>query len=173
MDRLFRRSWFGLSLLVTSAILLGACARSGAAMQGARPLLAQADNALLPPPASAAEVRSRPVTIDRSQLLDEHGSPLPVDGSRRITLNLFPDVSYTGILEQVQQDGGTITWMGRLDGVPNGQFSIVWTAGVFAGHFASPAGICELSNVRGDLYRVIQIDQHKLPGEGEATPLDI
>jgi hypothetical protein len=48
--------------------------------------------------------------------------------------------------------------------VENSYFTLVYTSGVFMGHFGSPLGIYEAVIVEDDLYRVIQIDQTKFPG---------
>ena len=41
---------------------------------------------------------------------------------------------------------------------------MVYTGGVFIGHFASPLEVYEVSLVQDDLYRVILIDQSKFQG---------
>jgi len=116
------------------------------------------------PPTGMEIARARWVKIESTLLLDAQGKPLKLPPSTEITLNLFPDTTYTGVIEQVQQEGGGYAWVGHLKGVDNSTVLIVYTAGVFMGHFASPRGVYEVSNAGGDLYRVIQIDQSKLPG---------
>lgn len=105
--------------------------------------------------------RYRFVKIDLSQLLDDTGQSLDV---KRIVFNLFPDVVYTGVIEQVEQSGDTVSWSGYLEEVENSYFTLVYTSGVFMGHFGSPVGVYEAVIVEDDLYRVIQIDQTKFPG---------
>lgn len=105
--------------------------------------------------------RSRFVKVDLSQLLDEAGKPLNI---REIVFNLFPDVIYTGVIEQVEQSGDTVSWSGYLEGVEYSTFTLVYTSGVFMGHFGSPLGTYETVIVEDDLYRVIEIDQTKFPG---------
>jgi hypothetical protein len=41
---------------------------------------------------------------------------------------------------------------------------MIITEGIFIAKIASPEGVYEVSNIRGDLYRVILINQEKLPG---------
>jgi hypothetical protein len=105
--------------------------------------------------------RYRFVKVDLSRLLDDTGQFLDV---KRIVFNLFPDAVYTGVIEQVEQSGDTVSWSGYLEDVENSYFTLVYTSGVFMGHFGSPLGIYETVIVEDDLYRVIQIDQTKFPG---------
>jgi hypothetical protein len=83
---------------------------------------------------------------------------------KEITLNLFPDVVYTGVIQQTEVSGDSISWSGILKDVGKSYFTMVYTSGAFMGHFASPLGICEAVYVEDDLYRVIMIDQSKFPG---------
>lgn len=112
-------------------------------------------------PAEPHITRWRPVKIDLGQLLDDTGQARNV---KEITFNLFSDVVYTGVIEQVEQSGDSYTWSGYLQSVENSYFTMVYTSGVFMGHFASPLGVFEAVYVEGDLYRVIEIDQTKFPG---------
>jgi hypothetical protein len=105
--------------------------------------------------------RSRFVKVDLKLLLDESGESREVE---KIVFNLFPDVVYTGLIEQVERSGDSYSWSGYLQGVENSYFTLVYTSGVFMGHFGSPQGIYEAVVVEDDVYRVIQIDQTKFPG---------
>jgi hypothetical protein len=108
--------------------------------------------------------RSRFVKINVPLLLGSNGQALPLPANAEIPLNLFPDVAYTGVIGQIQQDGDGYSWVGHLKDVATSSMTIVYTAGVFAGNFASPAGVYEVSNVGGDLYEIIQIDQSPFQG---------
>jgi len=105
-------------------------------------------------------VRSRFVKINTELLLDNAGQAREVD---EITLNLFPDVTYVGVIDQVEQNGDGYTWVGTLKGVENSSLFIVFAGGVFIVHVASPEGVYEASNRGGDLYQIIMIP----PGGGQ------
>jgi hypothetical protein len=122
-----------------------------------------------PPPHT---VRSRLVKLNLSLLLDANGQPRNLAPNSELALNLFPDVTYTGVIEDVQQEGDGYRWAGHLKDVENSQMYLVYTAGVFIGHFASPAGVYEVSNVGGDLYRIVIIDQSQFQGGDEPTPIN-
>jgi hypothetical protein len=105
-------------------------------------------------------VRMRFVKVDLNQLLDESGKPREV---KEVSFNLFPDVVYTGVIEETKVSGDNVTWSGILKDVENSYFTMVFTSGVFMGHFGSPQGIYEVIYWE-DLYWVVMIDQSKLPG---------
>jgi hypothetical protein len=114
--------------------------------------------------------RSRLVTINWAILLDEGGNPRSLSAGTELTFNLFSDVTYTGVVQDFQREGDGSTWTGVLQGVENSYFYIVYTADVLIGHFASPAGVYEVSNVGEDLYEIIQVDQGDLEGGEPPTP---
>ena len=114
--------------------------------------------------ASPSVARHRFSGINLALLLDATGEPLSIATPIQLQLNLFPDVIYTGVITQVTQDESGITWTGYLDDVEYSALTLVYTAGVFIMHAASPIGTYEVTNVGGELYRIVQIDQTQLPG---------
>lgn len=115
----------------------------------------------VPAPVGPQIIRWRAVTLNLGVLLDESGQARELS---EITVNLFPDVTYTGIIEEVNVEGDGYTWIGHLKDVELSAFYIVYTSGVFIGHFASPLGIYEVSIAKDEVYRIIQIDQNRFPG---------
>jgi len=115
-------------------------------------------------PAAAYVARSRVVKINIPLLLDENGQARALTG-KEITLNLFPDVNYTGVIERVEENGDSNTWIGYLQDVEFSALTIILTEGVFIAKIASPDGVYEVSSIGGDLYRVILINQENLGGE--------
>ena len=116
------------------------------------------------PTPSPSVSRSRFVKINVPLLLSSNGQALPLPANAEIVLNLFPDVVYTGVVEQIQQEGDGYSWVGHLKGLDTSTMTIVYTAGVFAGNFASPAGVYEVSHLSGDLYQVIAVNQSPFQG---------
>lgn len=112
-------------------------------------------------PEEAHIVRQRFVTVRMELLLDGNGEARDV---KELSINLFPDVIYTAVVEEVLQEGDSFSWSGFLEGVEYSYFTMVYTSGVYMGHFASPEGIYEVVVVEGDLYRVVMIDQTKFQG---------
>jgi hypothetical protein len=105
--------------------------------------------------------RARFVTIDREMLLYESGHARGVKG---IVFNLFPDVIYRGVIQEIDQTGDEVIWSGYIQDVEYGYFTLVFTSGVFMGHFGGSRGIYEVVFEDESLYRVIEIDQTKFPG---------
>jgi len=116
-------------------------------------------------------VRSRVVKINFPMLLDEIGRARELTGST-VTLNLFPDVVYTGVIEQVEENGDSYTWTGQLKGVEFSGLIMILTEGVFIAKIASPDGVYEVSNIGEDLYRIILINQENLPGGEDAIDVN-
>ena len=125
---------------------------------------------------SAALVRSRYVHVNMGLLLGSSGAAHTASDLPEVALNLFPDVNYTGLVDQVQKaDVDSTSWSGRLSGVDGGYFYLVESSGVLIAHVASTQGIYEVSSVGDDLYRVAQLEQSKLldePNDGRDIPTD-
>ena len=130
-------------------------------------IAAESPGALAPPSHAA---RSRVVKLNLALLLDEHGQARDLPAEAEIGLNLFPDAVYVGVIEELQRQGDSYSWVGRLKDVDYSQMFLVYTAGVFIGHFASPAGVFEVSIVGDDLYQIVEVDQAGL--EGGEEPID-
>ena len=115
-------------------------------------------------PTDVHNARSRYVKLNRALLLDQTNQPLNLPAGTEITINFFPDVTYTGVIEKVSDEGGVISWVGNLKNVEYSYFTIIYTSDVFIGNFGSPAGVYEVSHVSGDLYQVIAVDQSPFQG---------
>lgn len=115
------------------------------------------------PPAPGA-TRSRVVKLNLPLLLNASGQPRRLPAGQEIVLNLFPDVIYTAVIQDVEVQGDGGTWVGVLKDVEYSSVMMVYTSGVFLGHFASPAGVYEASGIGDDLYRIDLINQGALPG---------
>jgi len=118
-------------------------------------------DAVLAAPTDRHIERWRAVKINLALLIDDAGQARDL---KEFTINLFPDVTYVGVIEQVEQAGDVYSWTGSIKGVEYSYFTMVYTSGAFMGHFASPLGVYEAAYAREDVYRVIQIDQSKFPG---------
>jgi hypothetical protein len=101
-----------------------------------------------PPPERSAGVRSRYVRVDLGRIVSADGQRL----TDRLTLNLFDDVTYTAIRKETTWLGaGRFTWVGALEGLPEGEITISVEAGVLA------AGIA----AGGDFYRVRSVGEQR------------
>lgn len=108
--------------------------------------------------------RSRFVYINRDLLLGSDERILNLEPGTLVTINLFPDVNFTGVIERLEQNGpDSHSLVGHLQEIDYSSMYIVFTGGVFLMHFASPMGVYEVQQVQDDLYRVVQVDQAKSP----------
>ncbi len=119
----------------------------------ARPALARPNESFV--------VRSRYVFVNTGALFGDNGKPLGSKQLPQITLNLFSNTSYTGVVTSAYMDRWASYWIGRLKGVANGYFYLTVADGAFIAHIASPRGVYEVSWAGDGLYKVIQIDQSK------------
>ncbi len=119
-------------------------------------------------PGEAQIMRERFVTVNTASLFDASGKQLGKASLPEITLNLFPDVTYTGVVTRAFTDRWGSYWSGRLRGVEGGYFYLTVVEGTFMAHVASALGVYEVSLAEGDIYRTIQIDQSKFKDHDDA-----
>ena len=122
-------------------------------------------------------VRTGPLSLDAGQLtaignsLDSAGG-VSGQSSLTITLNLFDDATYTGIIEHVETtDSGYAAW-GSVEGVPLGTVTLVVNGDVIAGTVRSPLGVYDIGMVSDGSYIVSEIDESKLPRPAEPPGAD-
>jgi hypothetical protein len=123
-------------------------------------------------PNASYMAHSRFVSVNVGMLFDASGKPLDKQSLPEIALNLFPDVSYTGVVTRAWQDNWGDYWTGRLNGVQGGYFYLTVVDGAFMAHVASGLGVYEVSFAGDNLYRAIQIDQSKFVDHDPAAKFD-
>ena len=161
----------GLMLVLVVSFMSG----SAPAVHAQAPALFAASAAADAAPAAQAAfvMRSRLVTVNTG-LLVQNGRALDANMVQEVGLNLFPDVSYTGVVASLTNyDADTHSWTGTLKGFPGSVFYLTTSGGAFMAHVSSIQGTYEVSSAGGDTYRVIQIDQSKFvdePNEGRDIP---
>jgi len=99
--------------------------------------------------------RSRFVTVDVGLL----------SVNTEIVLNLFPDVSFIGVVGNVEQNGQNSTsWIGHLKDVELSNFVLVEADHIFTATISSPEGVYQVKQAEASIYEIQQIDPSKLPG---------
>ena len=157
-----------LGLIVVLSLMMGSGLPIAQAQEGgATELFSDAGNADMALDSRAEVIRSRLVNVNFRLLLAPEGQALDAGVNPEVTLNLFPDATFTGVVERVEQNfSGGRSWTGRLK-EREGYFHLVASEETFIAHVASKAGIYEVSQAGESLYRVIQLDQSQL---GEDAP---
>ncbi len=127
-------------------------------------------------PSDSITLRRRLVGIDFAQL-----SP-PVDAgvdvaaaaaatSGVLTLNLFDDASFTGLVESVAPTfSGGYSLAGPLAGVEMGTMTLVVNGDVVAGTVRTPEATYRIRPAGGGLHAVSEVDLSRLPPLGEPIP---
>ena len=96
-------------------------------------------------------------TIARSRLAKIN---VLFEQSKNVRINLFDDARYMGVIDSTYQDDLGTVWLGHFSGVEYSYFTIMKVGILYIGNFGSPAGVYEVSNVKGNLYRIIQIEEN-------------
>ena len=118
---------------------------------------------------------SRLVGIDFGQLAQVTKPPIsPKDPAtaksstyQTLVLNLFDDVVFTGIVEDVEATSAGHALRGRLDGVGLGTFTLVVNGRVVIGTVRTPDAVYTIRTAGDGTYVIRQIDESSLPPLGE------
>jgi Metallo-peptidase family M12/Domain of Unknown Function (DUF1080) len=162
-----------LALVVIATLAFGGL--SAVQAQGVPPSMfgaAGIDKPFAARPGESFVSRGRFVSVNVNMLFDSGGKQLDMGSLPEITLNLFPDVNYTGAVTRAWQDQWGSYWSGQLKDVEGGYFYLTVADGVFMAHVASPLGVYEVSLADGTLYKAIQIDQSKFIDHDPAAKFD-
>ena len=88
-----------------------------------------------------------------------------------LTLNLFDDASFTGLVEQVAPTfSGGYSLSGRLAGIEMGTMTLVVNGDVVAGTVRTPETTYRIRPAGGGLHAVSEVDLARLPPLGEPIP---
>ena len=113
-------------------------------------------------------LRSRVVRIDFGALTAARRDVGRETTSPTLTLNLFDEVVFSGIVERTAPTfSGGYVLRGRLDGVALGTFTLVVNGEMVAGTVLTPQATYRIRSAGGSLHAIRQIDPATLPPEGE------
>ena len=122
-------------------------------------------------------LRRRVVAIDFGQLTPPADAAAAVPGraeaapSGVLTLNLFDDASFTGLVESVAPTfSGGYSLAGPLAGVEMGTMTLVVNGDVVAGTVRTPEATYRIRPAGGGLHAVTEVDLSRLPPLGEPIP---
>ena len=122
----------------------------------------------------ALTLRRRLVSIDFGQLtpaVDAATAGVAAGPSGVLSLNLFDDASFTGLVERTAPTfSGGYSLSGRLAGVEMGTVTLVVNGDVVAGTVRTPEATYRIRSVGGGLHAVSQVDLSQLPPLGEPIP---
>ena len=149
--------------LVVRSLFLSLCVLGSAAS-------AQTPAFIAPSPTQVP--RALEPRILRERLVDLNPSLLGAP-AERLRLDLFPDVSYTAVLDRFTRNASGGTWTGRLAGVPLSSVVFAAVDGALAGHVSSPLGEFVLARDGAGGYVIQQIAPDSRPqGDDAVLPLE-
>ena len=162
--------------LLTALAVSGAAGQPGGLFREVAPAAAVAG-----PDLSAVSdsitLRRRLVAIDFGQLTPPADTAAAVPGgalaapSGVLTLNLFDDASFTGLVESVAPTfSGGYSLAGPLAGVELGTMTLVVNGDVVAGTVRTPEATYRIRPAGGGLHAVSEVDLSRLPPLGEPIP---
>ena len=158
-------------LAPTTLIVLAMVAGEGIALQAQQErgiFLAPGTSAEAAPVPGVTMLRSRLTLIDL-ELLAEARAAAELDTTPpTLTLNLFDDVVFSGIVELIEPTlSGGYALSGHLDGVELGTMTLVVNGEVVAGSVRTPDSTYRIRPVGGGRHAIEQIDSRSLPEGGE------
>lgn len=110
-------------------------------------------------------LRSRLVAVDFNQLtMADSGASSP-----SLALNLFPDASFTVVIDKIRRNSsGSLSWIGRLQGIPLSSVTLVVSGNMLVGNISMIGSMYQIRHFSdGGVHVIHQIDQSKLPPDGE------
>ena len=108
---------------------------------------------------SPAVLRSRLVSIQRQLLppTDSRGSA-DVQVPTKLTLNLFEDTVLTAVLERLEAGFAGLAWIGRLDGIPGSEVTLVYNEDSLSGSVTFDSASYQIRPLDESLYVIREID---------------
>ena len=116
-------------------------------------------------------IRSQYIYVNFELLTNGEEQAQSGNFQHEIELNLFPDVSYIGVIDKIERNDDSTSWIGTIKDKELSYFYLIVSEGTFTAHIASPDGVYEVSLVSDSLYRVIQIDQSMLPDGNDSQEI--
>lgn len=110
--------------------------------------------------------RGRVVTINFNLLYSNMTEgKYPDKVAKRVGLNLFEEIFYTAVLDQVDTDiNGVITLVGHIEGVEHSEVTLSIVDNILSGSITMPDGeIYQILFLRESFHAIYQIDQSAYP----------
>ena len=117
-------------------------------------------------------MRRRLVKIDFEMLREARAAATRRGGvSATLTLNLFGDAEFTGIVERAEATASGYALLGRIRGVELGTMALVINGEVVAGTVRTPGATYRIRSDGKGTFAISQVDLSKLPRGAEPVKL--
>ena len=108
---------------------------------------------------SPAVLRSRLVSIQWQLLSRADGlGTADVQPPTKLTLNLFGDTLFTAVLERLEAGFAGLAWIGRLDGIPGSEVTLVYNEDSLSGSVTFDNASFQIRPMDESLYVIREID---------------
>lgn len=154
--------------VIAMTLITGACTTPPAGSSPAETGITQVKEKplfipLAPQPAASSTAlrdkqvtRWRPVKIDYSLL---------AAAPQTITLNLFDDVKFIAQADQVERTERGVTWVGKLQGMPNSHVTLIVNDDVVSGNITTPKERYHVRFAGNGVHEVQLIDQSRFKND--------
>ena len=156
-------SVLGIALLMTMLLGLGPDATAALPGQGAGLFADAAVEGDAGPLAADNVIRARLVTPNFDLMGGADDSAVKV-----LTLNLFDDATFSAVLDRTESNrSGSITWVGRLEGVEYGSVALAVRDGVMIASVNMPGALYKIRYLGDGVHAIQEMDSGAFPPEGE------
>ena len=157
--------------LIASILPAGAQGQEAGLFSPAEP---QAIRSVAATPPDRLTVRRRLVAIDFGMLATSHAAAsrgaMPL---ATLTLNLFENVEFKGIVERTEPTSSGYALLGRIQGVDLGTMALVINGEAVSGTVRMPGATYRIRTAGKGIYAVSQVDLSRIPGGAEPVVLPL
>ncbi len=121
---------------------------------------------------NSQSLRSRHVKIDFDLLGDARGfRRASQKGRQSLELNLFPDTSFTALLDKIEPHPKGYSWIGQVQGTPESIVILTVTDGVMSGNISVSDAAYQIRHTEAGVHAIREVDPEATrPEARSATP---
>ncbi len=123
---------------------------------------------------NSQSLRSRHVKIDFDLLGDARGfRRASQKGRQSLELNLFPDTSFTALLDKIEPHPKGYSWIGQVQGTPESIVILTITDGVMSGNISVSDTAYQIRHTEAGVHAIRQVDPEAARPEGPPIVVDL
>ena len=117
---------------------------------------------------NSRSLRSRHVKIDFDLLGDARGfRRAPQKGRQSLELNLFPDTSFTAVVDKIEPHPKGYSWIGQVQGVQDSIVILTVLDNVVAGNVTVSGTSYQIRHIEAGVHAIREVDPEAARPEGE------
>ena len=123
---------------------------------------------------NSRSLRSRHVKIDFDLLGDARGfRRASQKGRQSLELNLFPDVSFTAVLEKIEPHTKGYSWIGQVQGTQDSIVILTVMDNVMAGNVSVSGTSYQIRHIGAGVHAIREVDPEAVRPDGEPLVVDL